>query len=147
VAIVELVVLENHDICHTEGILQPMIVDVAMPYAAQCEEALLELGIEVRGDDARRGEAAGNGGKVKLVTEYAAVKARVVGRLEEIIKLTTCEHEGKKGARGRGRRVVVAEREDDAVFHCELYEEKGEGHVEEEEARRDKRKEREGARI
>ena len=119
-AIVELVVLEDHDICHTEGTLQPIIVDVAKLYAAQREEALLELGIEVRGDDARRGEAASNGGKVKLVAEYAAVETRVVGRFEELIKLTTCEHEGKKGARGRGRRVVVAEREDDAVFHCEL---------------------------
>ena len=47
-----------------------MIVDVAKLYGAQCEEAFLKLGIEVRGDDVRREEVAalaGNGGKVKLM--------------------------------------------------------------------------------
>ena len=56
--IVEDVVLEDHDVCYKEGLLQLRVVDVAAPYAAQREEALLELGIEVRGDEAGWGEAA-----------------------------------------------------------------------------------------
>jgi hypothetical protein len=44
VAIVEGVVFEDRDVPYTERILQ--IVDVAKLYAARCEEALLELGIQ-----------------------------------------------------------------------------------------------------
>ncbi len=47
--------------------------------------------------------------------------------MKEVVKETTCEHEGKEGARRRGRRVMV-EREDDAVFHCVLEEEERGGH-------------------
>lgn len=79
------------------------------------------------------------------MVEYAAVEVRVVGRVEEIAKAATSEHEGKEGARQRGQRVVVGERKDDDVLHCVLKEEKGEGHVEEEETR--ERREEEGARI
>lgn len=43
---VEGVVLEEHDVRREEGILQPRMVYIAELYAAQCEEALLELGIE-----------------------------------------------------------------------------------------------------
>jgi hypothetical protein len=144
VAIVEDVVLEDHGVRYKEGLLQLGIVDVAALYAAQGEEPLLELGIEARGDKAGRGEAADNSGKVKLVVEYAAVEVRVLGRAEEIVKAATCEHEGKEGARRRGQRVVVAEREDEDVLHYVLKEEKGEGHVEEEETREVRS---EGARI
>ncbi len=54
-AIIELVVLEDHDVRYKEGLLQVGIVDVAALYAAQGKEALLELGKEVSGDEAGRG--------------------------------------------------------------------------------------------
>jgi hypothetical protein len=123
VAIVELVVLEDHDVRYKEGLLQVGIVDVAALYTAQGKIALLELGKEVRGDETGRWETTGNSGKVKLVAEYATVEVRVVGRVKEIMKATACEHEGEKGARRRGRRVVVRERKDEDVFHCVLKEE------------------------
>ncbi len=86
------------------------------------------------------------------MVEYAAVEVRVVGRVEEIVKATASEHEGKEGARRRGRRVVMRERKDEDVFHCEFKEEEGEGHVEEEEEEETRRGGgtsvlREGARI
>jgi len=114
---VEGVVLEDHDVRDEEGTLQPRMVYIAELDAAHCEEALLELWMEVRSDDAGRGETTGDGGRVKLAKEYAAVEVGVVGRMEEIVKETACEHEGKEGAWRRRRRVVV-QGEDDAVFHC-----------------------------
>ena len=45
-AVVEGVMLEEHDVRCEEGILQPGMVYIAELYAAQCTEALLELGIE-----------------------------------------------------------------------------------------------------
>jgi len=121
VAVVEIIVFEEHDVCREEGILQLGTVYVAKPYAAQSEEAILELGMEALGDDAGRGEAAGNGSGVKLAIEYATIEMRVVGRMKEVVEETASEHEGEKGARRRGRRVMV-DRIDDAVFHCVLEE-------------------------
>jgi hypothetical protein len=46
VAVVEGVMLEEHDICWEEGILQLRMVYNAELYAAQSEEVLLGLGIE-----------------------------------------------------------------------------------------------------
>ena len=40
--------LEDHDVHYKEGLLQLRIVDVAVPYAAQGKETLLELRIKVR---------------------------------------------------------------------------------------------------
>ena len=45
-AVIEGVVLEKHDVRREQGILQPRVVYIAELYAAQCEEAPLELGME-----------------------------------------------------------------------------------------------------
>jgi hypothetical protein len=127
-AMVEGVVLEDHDVRDDEGTLQPRMVHVAESDAPHCEEALPELWMKVRGDDVGRGEAAGDGGRVELAREYATVEVWVVGRVEEIVEEAACEHEGKEGARRRGGRVVV-QGKDDAVFHQE---EEREGHGDEE---------------
>jgi hypothetical protein len=47
VAAVEGVVLKEHDVRYEEGILQLRVVYIAELYAAQREEALLELCMEV----------------------------------------------------------------------------------------------------
>ena len=74
--------------------------------------------------------------------EYAAIEVGVVGRMKEVVEMTTGEHEGKEGARW-GRRRVMVERIDDAVFHSVLKEEERGGHcVAEEEERRLGRAER-----
>lgn len=66
--------------------------------------------------------------------EYAAIEVGVVGRMKEVVEMTTGEHEGKERARwGRGR--VMVERVDDAVFHSVLNEEGGHCVAEEEERR------------
>jgi hypothetical protein len=146
VAVVEGIVLEDHEVRDEEGTLQLRMVYIAEFDAAQREETLLELGMEVRGDDAGRGETAEDGGRVKFATEYAAVEVGVVGRMKETVKETACEHEGKEGTRRRRRRFVV-QGEDDAVFHGVLKEEERGGHVEEEETRKGKHAKKEGARI
>ena len=107
-AAVEGVVLEEHDVRYEEGILQLRVVYIAELYAAQREETLLELDIKVRRHDAGRGEAADNGGGVKLAIEYAVVELGIVGGTEEMVEAATCEHEGKEGTWGRGQRVKVA---------------------------------------
>ena len=135
-AVVEGVVLEEHDVRCEEGILQVWVVYIARLYAAQCEEALLELGMEARGDDAGGGGAAGSGGKVKLATEYTTIEVGVVGRAKEVVEEMTGEHEGKERAR-RGRGRVMVERIDEDIFHCVLKKEERRGHcVAEEEERR-----------
>lgn len=129
---VEGVVLEEHDVRCEKDILQAGMVYIAELYAVQCEEALLELGMEARGDDAGGGEAAGNGGLVKLAIEHTAIEVGVVGRTKDVAEEFTGEHEGKEGTR-RGRGRVIVERTDDDIFHCELKaEERGEHCIAEE---------------
>jgi hypothetical protein len=135
VTVVERVVLEEHDVGCEKGILQPGMVYIAELYATQCEEAVLELGMEARGDGAGGGQATGNGGLVKLAMEYTAIEVGVVGGTEEVAEEFTGEHEGKEGAR-RGREGVIVERIDEDVFHCVLEAvERGEHCVGEEEER------------
>jgi hypothetical protein len=113
--VVEGVVLEEHDVKCEKVTLQVGVVYIAEPDAAQCEEALLELGMEARGDDAGGGEAAGNGGDVKLATEYTAIEVGVVGGTKEVAEEFTGEHEGKEGARRERERVII-DRVDDDIF-------------------------------
>lgn len=59
--------------------------------------------------------------------------------MKEVVEETTGEHEGKEGAR-RGRRRVMVERIDDAVFHCVLEEEGRGGHCKAEEEDEEERR-------
>ena len=117
--------LEKHDVRCEKGILQVGMVYFAELYAAHCEEALREFGMEARGEDV--GEAAGNGGNVKLASKDAAIEAGVVGWTKKVIEETTCEHEGDKGAR-RGRGRVIVERKNHDIFHSVLKDDKRKGH-------------------
>jgi hypothetical protein len=134
VAVVEGVVLEEHDVTSEKDVLQSGMVYIPELYAAQSEEALLELGMEARDDDAGGGQATGNGGLVKLAIEYTAIEVGVAGGTKAVAKESASEYEGKERAR-RGRGRVMVEREDDDVVHYVLEVEERGGHCVAEEER------------
>jgi hypothetical protein len=49
----------------------------------------------------RRGEAAGNGGEVKLAIEYAAIEVGIVGRMNEVSMRGRRERGGDGGSWSR----------------------------------------------
>lgn len=136
--IVEGVVLEEHDVRCDEDVLQLGMVYITQLYAAKCEEASPELRVKALGDDARGGEAAGDGSRIELVIEYATIEVGIVGRMKEVVEAATGEHEGKEGTRW-GRGIIMVERKDDAVFHRVLKEEERGGHCVAEEERDEER--------